>query len=343
MYTINNINQSFDVAADWGLDENNSYPIKILCVPALCTQVNNFAHQQINFTDYDLVIISDIEYFRQSEIHQWIKENNIKDYLLALGGLHPNTTLQSNEIYRPWWSFNLLKFNQLEYSNCSPEFDFDCLLGARRPHRDFAMLAMQHTGLIDTSIVTYRDFFHGAQIDHQSQEFAGMFPEQTLNFPYVSPNLNPTWEINRPLNHSISPFVPWNIYHRCRYSIVCETLGTGDCFFMSEKTAKAMFAGRIFLMFSNRNFLKNLKELGFETFDSVIDESYDSNPLDFARFSAITEQMKWLSKQNYQHVVDKLSPVIKHNQNRLLELQKEKRHEMQRLLDYKLNSLRILR
>jgi hypothetical protein len=169
-----------------------------------------------------------------------------------------------------------------------------------------------------------------------------MFPEQTLNFPYVSPNLNPSWELNRTLDRSISPFIPWDIYNRCRYSIICETLGTGDCFFLSEKTAKALYAGRVFLMFSNCNFLAGLRNLGFETFGSVIDESYDANPLDFERFTRVMEQMVELSKQDYGKVMNKLQPVIEHNHNRLFELQKEKRHEMQRLLDHKLKSLRIL-
>lgn len=336
MYPITNISYSFDVAADWGM--SGTYPIKIICVPALCTTRGHFAYQQFDFADYDLVVISDIEYFRQREIHQWIRDEGIENYVLAIGGLHPETKLLPHEIYRPWWSFNLLKFNQLEQSTQEPQYDFDCLLGARRPHRDFAMLALQQTGLINTSIVTYRDFFHGAHIDHQSKEFADMFPEQTLNFPYVSPNLDPAWEVNATLDRSISPYVPWNIYHRCRYSIVCETLGTGDAFFMSEKTAKAMFAGRVFLMFGNSGFLANLHKLGFETFGSVIDESYDRNTLDFERFALIQQQMTELAKQDYRKVMDKLQPVIEHNRNRLLELQKEKRCEMQRILDHKLKS-----
>jgi hypothetical protein len=341
MYPITNINGLVDAAVDWGLDPKLLYPIKIICVPAMCTLDGHFAYQQIDFADYDLVVISDIEYFRQNQLHQWIQQNNIKNYVLAVGGMHPETVLLPNEVYRPWWSFNLLKFNQLECRAAEPRFDFDCLLGARRPHRDFAMLAMQETGIINSSIVTYRDFFHGDLVDHQSQEFAGMFPNQKLNFPYVSPNLDPEWEVDRPLNRSISPFVPWNIYHQCRYSIVCETLGTGDCFFLSEKTAKALFAGRVFLMFGNCNFLANLQKLGFKTFSDIIDESYDSNPLDFERFAAVRDQMEWLSKQDYSQVMSCLEPILVHNQNRLAELQQEKRHEMQRLLDHKLNSLRI--
>jgi hypothetical protein len=336
MYSITNISYSFDVAADWGM--SGTYPIKIICVPAMCTKIGHFAYQQFNFADYDLVVISDIEYFRQQEIHQWIQDEGIENYVLAIGGLHLETNLLPNEVYRPWWSFNILKFNQLEHSDQEPLFDFDCLLGARRPHRDFAMLALQQTGVINNSIVTYRDFFHGAQIDHQSKEFANMFPEQTLNFPYISANLNPIWEVSANLDRSISPYVPWNIYNRCRYSIVCETLGTGDAFFMSEKTAKAILAGRVFLMFGNSGFLANLRKLGFETFGSVIDESYDSNILDFERFDLIKQQMVELSKQDYHKVIDKLRPVIEHNRNRLFELQKEKRCEMQRILDHKLNS-----
>jgi hypothetical protein len=341
MYPVTNLSHTFDVAADWGIDLQKLYPIRIICVPAMCTQPGHFAYKSIDFSQYDLVVISDIEYFRQREIHQWISEAGINNYVLALGGTHPETMLNSSELYRPWWSFNLIKHNQIQTSTHEPQFDFDCLLGARRPHRDFAMLAMQHTGLINSSIVTYRDFFQGACINHQSQEFANMFPDQVMNFPFVSSNLDPSWEVDRKMDYSISPFVPWNIYNRCRYSIITETLGTGDGFFMSEKTGKAVYAKRVFLLFSTCNFLKQFRSLGFETFGTVIDESYDSNPLDFARFTSIMEQMQFLSQQNYHHVMAKLQPVLNHNRNRLFELQLQSRQEMQQLLDYKLNSLRI--
>ena len=79
MYPVTNISHSFDVAADWGI--SGTYPIKIICVPAMCTRNGHFAYQQFNFSDYDLVVISDIEYFRQSEIHQWIKEEGIENDL----------------------------------------------------------------------------------------------------------------------------------------------------------------------------------------------------------------------------------------------------------------------
>lgn len=37
-------------------------------------------------------------------------------------------------------------------------------------------------------------------------------------------------------------------------------------------------------MFGPRYFLKHLHELGFQTFDSVLDESYDSEPVDEVRY-----------------------------------------------------------
>lgn len=342
MYPVTNVNNVVDAAADWGINVQKQYPGKIICVPAMCTRPGHFAeNNEYDFSQYDLVVISDIEFFKQSEIHQWIAKTGITNYVLALGGLYPDTKLNDNELYRPWWSFNLLRFNQLQVSTQTPQFDFDCLLGARRPHRDFAMLAMQHTGLIDTSIVTYRDFFQGANVNHQSREFAKMFPDIKMHFPFVSSNLDPSWEVNKKLDHSISPYVPWNIYNRCRYSVIAETLGTGAGFFMSEKTGKAVYAGRVFLMFGVCNFLKQFRSLGFETFGSVIDESYDSNPLDFARFTAVMEQMQYLSQQDYQKVMAKLRPVLEHNRNRLFELQLETRTKMKQLLDQKLAPLRL--
>lgn len=340
MYPITNISHAIDVAADWGIDPSATYPIKILCAPVMCTDLENFSYTaDVDFSQFDLVLLSDIEYQSHNDIQHWISKRGIKNYLLAIGGYDPSVVLQPNEIYRPWWAFNLVNFNQARpIENTNPQFVFDCLLGARRPHRDFAMLSLQQTTLIKSSIVTYRDFFLGNLVNNQTQEFANMFRGYKLEFPYVSPNLDPSWEVTDNLNNSISHLVPWNIYRQCRYSIVCETLGTGSDFFMSEKTAKVLLAGRIFLMFGNRHFLKNLKKLGFETFSSVIDEGYDDEELDYKRFRAVKHRMNWLRKQDYNQIFDKLKPVLAHNQNRLLELQQEKRKQMQDMLDHKLKS-----
>jgi hypothetical protein len=286
----------------------------------------NPALANLDCSQFSLVILSDIEFESVSNIQDWAKRNKITNYVLATGGQQARDVFDTTSmVYRPWWGYNLLKHNQYQDTDIANKpFIFDALLGARRPHRDYVMLALQHTNLIDKSIANYRDVFTtGIVVNHQTKEFADIFSNEQLLYPYVSPNLNPAWEVQNKIEKNISPYVPWKIYQQTQYSIIAETLATGSCFFLSEKTTKALYARRLFIIFSNANYLKGLHRLGFETFGSIIDESYDSNGLDFDRFRCITEQLVYLSTQNYQQVYKKIKPILDHNHNRLFQLRAE--------------------
>jgi hypothetical protein len=333
------------VATDWpvgpttkNLPEALASPYPIAVLPVMFNEPHMWCYDhtlsQLDLTQFGLIILSDIEFESVRNIQAWAERNKITNYILATGGQITDDMFDPDSmVYRPWWAYNLLKHNEYQEirSNQKP-FVFEALLGARRPHRDYVMLALQHHNLVDKSIVNYRDVFTGAIVNHQTEEFAKIFSDQHLLHPYVSVNLNPDWEVQDNIEKSISPYVPWKIYQQTQYTILTETNGTGTCFFMSEKSTKALYARRLFVAFSNADYLKGLHRLGFETFSSVLDESYDNNVLDFDRFRQATEQLLYLSNQDYQTVYQKVKPILDHNHNRLFELQTETCKRMQQLL-----------
>lgn len=288
-----------DVAADWGHEVFETtrdrelalkQPFSIAAVRAFynCPKIFSFdpALADQTVSEFDLVLISDIEYFKHQDIERWAAENQIKNYLLALGGIRSSDQINpKNMLYRHHNINRYLCRNQfVDTSGTNKPYLFDCLLGARRPHRDYVMLALTRTGLLDQSIVTYRAGFPGEIINSYSNQYADFFSNTLLHWPYISPNLDPDWEVGTQVSNQVSCAAPDNIFRNTHYSIVCETLGTGDDFFLSEKTVKAMFAKRVFVIFGPRYFLKRLRDLGFETFGTVIDESYDNEPCDDIRF-----------------------------------------------------------
>lgn len=288
-----------DVARDWSKDWFETtqdrelalqQPFRVAAVRAFYNQPDIFGYDpivaKIDVSDFDLVLISDIEYFKHQEIEQWAEQNNIKNYLLAVGGIRTTDQLDPGRmIYRHYNIDRYLCRNQYtDTSGLVKPFLFDCMLGARRPHRDYVMLAMTKTGLLDQSIVTYRAEFPGEVVNEYNKIFEDQFPGTKLNWPYVSPNLDPAWEVSNQVTNHTSCVSPDKIFQNTHYSIICETLGTGSDFFLSEKTVKAMFAKRVFVVFGARHFLRRLQELGFQTFDSIIDESYDNEPVDEIRY-----------------------------------------------------------
>ena len=338
---------SIDVAADWGIKAESSdlasvlkEPYKIATLPVMWDQPDNFVNKAIEDADipadqFDLIVLSDIECNSPGKIYSWIDELRPRSYVAALGALCNSQPVNRDlMVYRPWWMYNLMRLNKFRSTDAIDKpYMFDVLLGARRPHRDFVMFSMQkHEKLRSNSVVNYRDIFVGSQINQDTTTVRNRFPEIDLEWPYISPNLNPDWEVSSDIQKNISPFLPYEIYQRTWYTAVCETLYTADQFFLTEKTSKPLFAKRLFVMFAPQRHLDNLRKLGFETFGDVIDESYDYEDIDSRRYQQAFDQMLSLSQQNPQKVLAKVSARLKHNHNRMHELRQETQKEMQRLL-----------
>ena len=99
---------------------------------------------------------------------------------------------------------------------------------------------------------------------------------------------------------------------------MAETDNDNSLSFFSEKTAKALIAHRLFVAFSGYRFLHNLRELGFQTFGSVIDESYDQIRNDAERFTAAFEQVQALCVLPQTQVLEAVRPVLEHNHDMIM-------------------------
>lgn len=320
------------------LDTALQQPYKIAAVPAMFNRKNDFAYQDeyaaVDLSKFDLVLISDIEYRSQEWIDNWIQENKIKRWLLLSGGYDLNRPSNAaTTVYRPWWIYHRdLKYNTAQELSPTRQYYFDALLGSRRPNRDFVMHSFQKYNMLESSIVTFRDVFPGANIDHNSQQVHKHFNCADLKWPYVSPHLNPRWEVSEQIHNAVSQIVPWNIYNQTWYTIVCESVSTGSTFFMAEKISKPMFAKRAFIVFGIAGFMQELKKLGYQTFDSVIDESYDFITDDIARWEAAFDQVIELTKKDPVEVYRQIQPVLEHNYQHLLNTKQRAQYSIEQLL-----------
>jgi hypothetical protein len=118
-----------------------------------------------------------------------------------------------------------------------------------------------------------------------------------------------------PKNQDLSDY-----YNRSYFSIVTEsrTLGNHEGGFMiTEKTYRAILHKHPFILVSKHRSLEALKSLGFKTFDSVWDESYDSIVDDTHRFNAIANLVEHLCNQNLDELSKKWSQIVEYNANHL--------------------------
>jgi hypothetical protein len=201
------------------------------------------------------------------------------------------------------------------------------------------MLSLQKLKLLNRSIVTYREMFTGGVVDQWTKQVQDCFPLTKLQYPYVSPNLDPTWEVQENLVKNISPYMPYEMYRRTNYTVICETLGTADTFFFSEKTTKPLLGRRLFIMFGAVGFLANLRRLGFETFGKVVNEHYDTIEDHVRRFDHAFEQCQWLAEQDPREIYSQIQGELEHNCNLVQTLKQRTLKQMHDLLKTKIPKL----
>ena len=112
---------------------------------------------------------------------------------------------------------------------------------------------------------------------------------------------------------SVSQIIPFTIYNQTAYTVIAETCWQNHFSFYTEKTAKPIIARRLFVMFAGRGYLANLRRLGFQTFDSVIDESYDLETDDYVRWRQAWAQVQWLKSQPQARILEQIRPIVEHN------------------------------
>lgn len=336
-----------DTFVDWfGVNQNEftrsddinvvlAQNIKIACLPVFFDQ-----YIDIDYMQFDLLLLSDIECNHISEITAWINRKGITNSLLAIGALG-NFKETDNIIYRPWWAFNVVNTNQYRDSSATSKlYKFDILLGTKKPHRDFVMANIQQSGLIDTSMVTYRTCFNLVDIpvDKQMADHINhLLGDTLLLYPYT--NIDMVDEVCDQITNSVSNLVPWKIYDKTQYSVVTETLYDECSFFFTEKTAKAIFAKRMFIIFSSQYYLSKLQELGFKTFSSIIDETYDTVNDNVERFTLAMEQMNILSELDYPTVTRQIQDIVDHNYQRLVTMETEIKLKKRTMIYNKIRSL----
>jgi hypothetical protein len=322
-----------DVVDDWArgimqstddLELTLAQPFRVAALPVFYDRPNTWSYcapvQDLDLNQFDLVLFSDPEYASVPEIRSWI---TVPHHVLAVGGITADQPLNSQrEVYRPWFIRNFLDQNQDQCTMAAQKpYWFDALLGARRPHRDFVWKGLYRSGLLDHSIVTYRSGFPGSITDFVTDIVSDRLGE-FMQWPYVSPNLRSEWEVADPVTHRDSRRSPIEIYRRTWYTITCETQFTGPDFFLSEKTVKAMFNRRVFVLFGPAGYLAQLREHGFETFRHSLDESYDQETRDSMRWEAALHQLwrlAWL--EDPVRIYHANQDILQHNHQRLHDLE----------------------
>ena len=106
-------------------------------------------------------------------------------------------------------------------------------------------------------------------------------------------------------------------YDQFEIELVSETFLYGQCFFPTEKTVRPIVGCRPILVNGPINFLHNLKQLGFKTFDQLWSEDYDCY-----EFPGRWDQIKLVINHIIEHGYDRnlANEIVQYNYNHLQQL-----------------------
>ena len=173
--------------------------------------------------------------------------------------------------------------------------------------------------------------FHCKMTDNYHREFLGIEELMFLGLPHDE--LRDAFELilNAPL--TIDPINQYpilspanlnitKVYPNFFVEIVNLTYFSGDIFYVDEKIWRPIMMRTPFIVQGPANTIKNLRKLGFRTFDQWWDEGY-SEDLELAQTTGIKQNIAALSKLGVvqiQKILIEMQPVLDHNYRTLMSL-----------------------
>lgn len=210
------------------------------------------------------------------------------------------------------------------------------LNGRLRPHRKWLIEYMRNKNLLQHGLWSCLHGTHGGRFTdlrfmHQGQDLM-LRPEQVHLLPacYELPELaeqRPVAAAAAWAKPKLFESVSWadsiinpDCYIDSYFSVVTETVFDYPYSFRTEKIWKPIMMGHPWVAVSNAGFYRDMKKLGFQTFDTLIDESFDSIADHQRRIERAADVIANLAGQDLVSFLQACEPICKYNQQHFLEL-----------------------
>jgi hypothetical protein len=197
-------------------------------------------------------------------------------------------------------------------SSAHRPYKFLFLNGRGRPHRQ--QLLNNLSDVLDQALWT--------NLDSAAGEIKLLDPVYEFDFYKNNTNLDQTGYVKYALfnNDWGEIYLNPRPYLDTYFSLISETVFDYPYSFRTEKIWKPIAVGHPFVVAANAGYYRDLHQLGFRTFDHVIDESFDKIDNNQDRLSRITAVVKDLCQQDLSAFINETAEVCKYNQQLLAEL-----------------------
>jgi hypothetical protein len=250
------------------------------------------------------------------------KNSNIK--LIGGGDMPPDWDYIRYDKFLPEildYSENLIaaEFTPEIYSKSNKPYTYLCLNGRGRQHRADLIRKLGARSLLDNALWTNLDSFNG--------------PVQTLLGEYEVPRYNSNTTTENYVKFELFNNEWGEIYlHPAPYidtyfSVVTETVFDIPYSFRTEKIWKPIVMGHPWIAVANKGFYRNMRNLGFQTYSHIIDESFDNIENGQDRLDRIIDIVKDLCSQDLAAFLKECYNVSKYNQQHHREMAVKVRKE----------------
>jgi hypothetical protein len=219
------------------------------------------------------------------------------------------------------------------YSNTNKPYTFLFLNGRMRTHRKWMLAQLRIQGLLDNSLYSCLHSRNARNADltlmHNGQDLMQLIePLHYLPAKYEVdryadriglPPSDPNVKYQLFDNEWGEAYIKPDPYIDTYFSLVTETVFDTPHSFRTEKIWKPIMMGHPWIAVTNAGFYRDLHNLGFKTFDSIIDEDFDQIQDPQKRLERITSIVKDLCQGNLKDFLSQAQGICKYNQQHLLQ------------------------
>jgi len=243
---------------------------------------------------FDIDLINEAPDLDRIGLYQYLEKStvNLEDITIyTANALEKHNTIRI--VYQPpTHLLNNAKEYTVDISKQQQLKHFGMFVGrSNAPRLHLATHLKQH--YFDKSLLTYHynlnDDFHANNIGledlikdynikdiHQEAAFLSLCPITIDNNQTINNDKSLKLNYAQQLFKNDQEYFP-QTYNHFFVELVCESFFTGNTFFPTEKTFRPIVLKTPFIVQGPQNFLRNLKKLGFKTFNSWWDEGYDED------------------------------------------------------------------
>lgn len=230
-----------------------------------------------------------------------------------------HTLICSDQLLADMYDLHLSSQSPYFYSsrdydwNYPKSLTFVCYNGTSRPHRN--QIAEWLPELPYSNFV-YRLAQHdyGISADHLD----------VVNFKAVNTDIAQWFESqaqHTPVPHwHMMARIPTDMLNQAYFNLVLETDYEFESMYHTEKIIKPLMLGMPFVLASSVGHLSKLQELGFRTYNTLWDETYDTEPDKHKRLERVFDTVKQLGNFDWHSNRQQLEEIGKHNQANFLKL-----------------------